>query len=144
MNRRGFTLLEMLVATTIMAVAVTALLSSLSASLRNASKLTDADRAAMLARRKMDELLLDSRLPHGVAVEGVWDPALAGGQRAGWRAVVTAFEFPPGSAPGALALERVQLEVWLGEGDRRRSLVLEGFRKGVVLPQDLAGQGAAP
>ncbi len=144
MSRRGFTLLEMLVATTIMAVAVVTMLSALSTSLRNASKLTDADRLAMLAKRRMDELLLESRLPRGVPLEGVWDPALAGGQPAGWRAVVQAFEFPPGAGPGAPALERVQLDVWLGEGDRRRGMTLEGFRKGFLLPQDVAGQGAAP
>lgn len=144
MSRRGFTLLEMLVATVIMAVAVVTMLSALSTSLRNASKLTDADRLAMLAKRKMDELLLETRLPHGVPLEGAWDPALAGGQPAGWRATVTAFEFPPGAGPGSPALERLQLEVWLGGGDRRRVLVLEGFRKGFVFPQDVAAQGAAP
>jgi general secretion pathway protein I len=144
MSRRGFTLLEMLVATVIMAVAVVTMLSALSTSLRNASKLTDADRLAMLAKRKMDELLLEPRLPHGVPLEGMWDPALAGGQPAGWRVTVGAFEFPPGSGPGSPALERVQLEVWLGEGFRRRALVMEGFRKGVVFPQEAAAQGAAP
>ena len=55
-RNRGFTLLEVMVATTIMAIAVVGLLSSLSASLRNAARLTDNDRSALLARRKMDEL----------------------------------------------------------------------------------------
>jgi type II secretion system protein I len=41
MNRRGFTLLEVLVATVIMATAVIALLSNLSTSLNNAARLTD-------------------------------------------------------------------------------------------------------
>jgi prepilin-type N-terminal cleavage/methylation domain-containing protein len=144
MNRRGFTLLEMLVATVIMAVVVAGALSALSTSLSNASRLTEADRLAMLGRRKMDELLLATRVPHGIAIEGQWDPVLTGGQPAGWRAVFSAFEYVPGSAPGAPALERVQLEVWMESGERRRSLTLEGFRKGVVQPQDLMGQGAAP
>ncbi len=61
MKSRGFTLLEMLVATLIMGIAVVALLSNISTSLRHASRVTDNDRAALAAKRKMDELLLDTR-----------------------------------------------------------------------------------
>ncbi len=61
MKPRGFTLLEMLVATAIMGIAVVALLANISTSMQNASRLTDYDRAALLAKRKMDELLLDGR-----------------------------------------------------------------------------------
>jgi general secretion pathway protein I len=140
--RRGFTLLEVLVATVIMAIAITGLLSSLTTSLRNASRLTDADRYAMLAKQKMDELLLDSRLPRATAFEGSWDKALTGGEVAGWRARLTPFEFQPGAGPGAEALERIQLEVWWGPAERRRTYTVEGFRRGQLLPQDVAG-GAA-
>ena len=59
--RAGFTLLEVLVATTIMAIAVSGLLASLSTSLRVASRLTDYDRATLLAREKMDELLVNEK-----------------------------------------------------------------------------------
>ena len=55
--RRGFTLLEVMVATTIMGIAVVTLLSALSTSVRNATRLTDYDRAVLLARAKMDALL---------------------------------------------------------------------------------------
>jgi general secretion pathway protein I len=133
-KRIGFTLLEVLVATVIMAIAVTGLLSSLSTSLRNAARLSDADRSAMLAKQKMDELLLETRLPRGLAFEGTWDPVFTGGQPAGWRALVTPFEFAPGSGPGAEALERVQLEVWFGPQERRRRFALEGFRRGQIRP----------
>ena len=74
----GFTLLEVLVATLIMAIAITALLSNLSVSLRTAGRLTDNDRAAMVARAKMDELLLDATIPHGAELHGKLDPALTG------------------------------------------------------------------
>ena len=92
MKTRGFTLLEVLVATLIMAVAVTGLLSALSTSLRTASRLTDYDRAGLLARQKMDELLLANKLPKLAPFEGTWDPALTGGLKMGWRARVSPFE----------------------------------------------------
>ena len=60
----GFTLLEMLVATVIMGMAVVGLLSNISTSLQHASRLIEHDRAALAARRTMDELLVDSRLPY--------------------------------------------------------------------------------
>ena len=59
MNRSGFTLLEVLVATVIMGIAVTGLIVGLSQSVKNASRLSDYDGAAMLARTKMNDLLLD-------------------------------------------------------------------------------------
>jgi type II secretion system protein I len=91
MRRGGFTLLEMLVATLIMGIAVVGLLSNISTSLQHASRLADYDRAALVARRKMNELLLDSRLPKGILVSGQFDPA-ATGVAGGWRAQMTSFE----------------------------------------------------
>ena len=58
-SERGFTLLEVLVATTILAVAIIGLVSMLSNTVRNAGRLTDHDRATVLAKRRMDELLID-------------------------------------------------------------------------------------
>ena len=142
-RNRGFTLLEVMVATTIMAIAVVGLLSSISASLRNAARLTDYDRSALLARRKMDELLLDRRLPRFAAVEGNWDPA-ATGVEGGWRARITPFDVPPGVGAGAAVLDRVELEVWWKKGGLRRSFTLEGFRRGMLRPEEVALAGAPP
>jgi general secretion pathway protein I len=139
----GFTLLEVLVATVIMAIAVSGLLSAISTSLNNASRLTGYDRSALLAKRKLDELLLDTRLPRNVPIEGVWTEAEAGGTGGGWTATVTVFDMLPGSGPGASALERIELEVWWAGGDRRRSLRLEGFRRGILRPGDTPALGAA-
>jgi general secretion pathway protein I len=126
---RGFTLLEMLVATVIMGIAVVGLLSNLSTSLRNASRLADYDRAALLARQKMDELLLDPQLPEAVPLEGTFAPAVTGGVESGWRAQLTSFDAPPGAGPGIDVLERVQLEIWWMTDGHRRTLSLDGYRR---------------
>ena len=137
MKQRGFTLLEALVATMIMALAVTALLSNLSTSLRSASKLTDNDRAALAARARMDELLLDSRLPHNSEIQGRLDPALTGWPEAGWRATVRVFEAPPGAGPGTNVLERIDLQVWWRTPSGQRTYALDGYRRGVMRPEDV-------
>jgi len=128
---RGFTLLEMLVATTVMGLAVVGLLSNISTSLRNASSLTELDRAALVAKRTMDELLVNSRLPLESPLEGQFDPA-ATGMKGGWRAVVTPFEAPPRPGPGTEVLDRLELEVWWMSGMRRRSITLDAYRRALI------------
>jgi len=144
MSSRGFTLLEVMVATLIMGIAVVGLLSGISASMRTADRLTDHDRAALLARAKMDELLLDLRLPKLTPIQGPIDPILLAGAQGGWRARLSSFEFPPNPAPGAPLLERLELEVWWMAGEKRRNFTLEAFRAGVVTPQDVAGLAPGP
>ena len=134
MNRRaGFTLLEVLVATLIMGIAVTGILSGLAAASRNAARLTEYDRATLLARQKMDELLEDHTVRRGTMVEANFDPALAGGATTGWRARVTPFEQAPGGGPGTWVVDRVELEVWWMSGVTRRSFTLEGFRRSILI-----------
>ncbi len=131
MTSRGFTLLEMLVATAIMGIAVVGLLSNISTSLQHASRMTEYERATLAAQRKMDELLLNPRLPYDAPIEGAFDPS-ATGMEGGWRCRLTRFEMPPQTAPGAPLLERLELEVWWTSGLRKRSLSLEAFRRGII------------
>jgi general secretion pathway protein I len=128
--RRGFTLLEMLVATVVMAIAVTGLMSALSTSMRNAAKLTEYDRASMMARSKMDELIAQPRLPRGPILEGP-----------GWRAKVTPFETAPGAGPGAPVLDRIEVEVNWMAGEQRKTFTLEGYRRSVLTEQDMGPGG---
>ncbi len=136
--RRGFTLLEVLVATVIMAIAITGLMSAISTSLRSAARLTDYDRAVMFARQKMDELLIAAKVPKLTPFEGTWDESITGGLPIYWRARLSPFEMPPNPGPGAPFLERIQLEVWWMNGDKRRSFALEGFRRSILAPEDMA------
>ncbi|MCS6952904.1 MAG: prepilin-type N-terminal cleavage/methylation domain-containing protein [Bryobacterales bacterium] len=130
MRARGYTLLEMLVATLILGVTVAGLLSNLSLSLRTASKVADYDRAAFLAKRKMDELLSDSRLHRFAALDGPLDPAI--GLEGGWRVRVEPFEAPAQARPGTPVLDRIVLELWWRQGSRTRRLQLEAFRRSLV------------
>jgi general secretion pathway protein I len=122
-GRRGFTLLEVLVATTILAVAVGALLGSLSASMNNASRLTEKDRAALEAKRILDEMLVDTALARGQVYEGRLDPGLglADGR---WRARISEFE----SGPYGQTLERAAVEIIWESGRNTRTFPMEGFR----------------
>ena len=141
MKRRGFTLLEVLVATTIMGIAVVGVLSALSSTMRSAARLTDYDRAVMLSRSKLDELLLDPHLPVDTVVEGDFDRALMGGLEGGWRARLTRFETPPGY-PKAVStmdqtLDRLELEIWWISNGQRRTFIVNGYRADQVHPEDL-------
>jgi general secretion pathway protein I len=134
--RRGFTLLEMMVATTIMGIAVVGLLSEISSSVHNAARLRDYDRVAQLAREQMNELLADYQMPRNVEIEQSVRPEhhrrLGGGLA---REIDHGFEKP--KAPdGEMALDRIQLEVWWNSGGYRRTFSVEAFRRRPVTPQD--------
>jgi general secretion pathway protein I len=121
-SQKGFTLLEILVATTIMGIAVVGLLSSLSTSMRNATHVADADRAAQTARNKMEELLVDANLPFQGKLEGTFDST------SGWTAQVGPFETPPHVTPGTSILQRIALVVWWRNGQNLRQYPLEAYR----------------
>jgi general secretion pathway protein I len=130
-SQRGFTLLEVLVATAIMGIAIAGILGGLSTASRNASRLTQVDRATLLARQKMDDLLVDQSLPRKVPLQGFFDAT------SGWRAVIQPFETSPGSGPGQWVMDRVELEIWWMDGQTRRAYTLEGFRRGILKAGDL-------
>jgi general secretion pathway protein I len=140
-GRQGFTLLEVMVATLIMAIAIVGLLSNISSATRNASRVRDYDRVTQLAQLRMNELLVDFRTPLNVPLAGQFDPALAGGLTTGWQARLTNVESPPQPTPGDLTLDRLELQVWWMSGEQRKSIVLEGFRHRVLLPNDVTPAG---
>ena len=141
---RGFTLLEVLVATVVMAIAIGGVLVALSTSVRNASRLTDRDRASMLARRKLDELLVEKRLPRNVLLEGVYDPSSTNGLPSGWKARITAFEIPDNPGPGTKILDRIEVQIWWVASGQAQTFHAEGFRRTVLTPEDIKMGGLLP
>ena len=134
MKRAGFTLLEVLVATTIMGIAVAGLIAGLSQSVHNASRLADYDRAAMTARTKMNDLLLDANLPLTGTVSGEFDSHEAGGMAqgvtSGWQASLRPFEAARNAGPGSVILQEVALEIWWQPvSGTRRTIQLAGYRQ---------------
>jgi prepilin-type N-terminal cleavage/methylation domain-containing protein len=126
-SQSGFTLLEMLVATVILAVAVSALLGNLSTSTGNLFKVGEVDRLTHLSKRKMDELLTIQTLPVGQVLSGPLevDPRtrkeIAGFSAQILPAAPLSFQTPE-------RLQRVVLETWMETGGRRRTLLLESYR----------------
>ncbi len=116
-----------------MAIAITGLVSNLTGSLRNASRLSDYDRAAILAKRQMDELQLNRNLPRWIPIEGGWDAATTGSTPVRWRAIVTPYDFPPNPSVNQPVLDRIELQLqW-----KDRNYTIEGFRRGLLTPPDV-------
>jgi len=139
---RGFTLLEMIVATLIMAIAVVGLLSGISGAARNAARVRDYDRIAQLARVRMNDLMLDPALTASGSLGGRFNPAVTGGLDAGWEARESIFEMPPTPMPNQAALDRIELQVWWMSGAQRRTFTLEAFRERILKSDDLGAGGS--
>jgi general secretion pathway protein I len=132
-GQRGFTLLEMLVASVIMAIAVVGLMSGISGATRNAARLRDYDRAVQLARLRMNDILADDQARG--TFDGRFPPEQVGGMKAGWKAIVATVQVGPDAVLGNFALDRVQLEVWWMAGEQRRAFQLEGYRHRIIREQ---------
>ena len=140
-QQRGFTLLEMIVATTIMGIAIAGLLSGISGATRNAARLRDYDRIVQLARLRMNDLLADPKAPSNTSLEGLFPREYTGGLECGWRAVISVAEKSPQPAVGDFAIDRVQLEVWWNSGGKRQTFALESYRRRTLREQDMAHEG---
>lgn len=129
--RRGFSLLEMLVATALLGAVIIGLLTLVTSSLSNSMVVREYDRATMLGKAKMNELLMVSPLAIGQPLSGRYDEDWH------WEAVVTPYEAIPPVRVGGLMILRIQLLIsWRNAtGDRRSEFI--GYRTVRVRPEDL-------
>jgi general secretion pathway protein I len=128
--RGGFSLLELLVATALMAIAIIGLLTLVSTSLSNAVVVRDYDRAAMLGKAKLNELLAVSPIPIGQPMSGRYDEAWR------WEAVVTPFEAVPPARVGGQIVLRVQVLVAWQNAINARQSEFVGYRTIRLQPED--------
>jgi len=119
----GFSLLEMIVATTVLSLAIVGLLGLIRASLANAVRVREYDRAAMLARSTMTELLATDPLPVPARLSGRYD------DKSGWEARTTPAEMPIMPGIGGVMVAQVNLTVWWNSEGRRKTAVFDGFRR---------------
>ena len=116
---KGFTLLEVLVATAILGTAVAALFGLLSGALGNLSRLQAPEQALLLGPSKLNELLavgfetddgVIAETPLDEKIQGRWD------DRFRWESRSTRFRSSREPAPGETILVRVELDVFWESG----------------------------
>lgn len=122
-NESGVSLLEVLIAVTILGLSFTAIFSGLSAALRATDTLGGYNRLIEYSERKLDELALDPTLKPGQDRFGVSDSGIR------WRATTQLADERPSSDPDRpLQLIRISLEAsWTTRGGRR-SLILQTLK----------------
>jgi prepilin-type N-terminal cleavage/methylation domain-containing protein len=133
-NQSGFSLLEMIVATALTGLTVVGLLSLTSQSLSNSARIREYDRAAMLARTQMDELLTVDPPVLNQPLEGAIDPLT------GWQARITPVEVDVNTNVGGTLLARVDLTIWWQSDGRRKTFPLEGYRRVRIDPSTAPGE----
>lgn len=122
-DEAGVTLLEVLIAISLLAISFTAVFSGLSSGLRTTDQLSGYDRGVEYATRKLNELALDPTLRSGEERSGVSASGIS------WRAATVRVDARPGFDPDhPIELIRIQLETsWPAPGGRR-SFVLQTLK----------------
>ena len=118
----GFTLLEVMVATALMGVAVIGLMSLVNRATANASSIRYYARAAMLARSQMNDLLTMEPLKVQ-AYGGTYGPD------SGWQANVQPYQSAGRAVPGRSVLLQINLTVWWTDRGERHSISMNTLRR---------------
>ena len=130
--QRGFSLLEVLVAFSILALSLGVLMQIFSSAMRNAMLSQQYSNATLLAQSTLSSVGIEEPLQEGER-SGEWDNGMR------WRLFVTAYEEPleeGGEQPRGLGTEQlgfidgyqVRVAVSWDDGDTRRRVELESLR----------------
>ena len=122
----------MIVATTLLSLAIVGLLGVIRTSLANASRVKEYDRAAMLARSTMSEIQVKDPLQIPGRLSGRYDDA------AGWEAVIKPFELPIRPRSGGVMVAHIQLTIWWRAEGRRKTQAFNGFRRVRITPEHMS------
>lgn len=121
-GHRGFSLLEMTVATLLLTVAATGILGAVGESLAAVRSTREREVAIELSRSAMNEILTMRPLPVGEQVRGSFSG------RSGWLAVAESDDRFGTDANGARLL-LIRLEFWWLEEGERKTMALETRRR---------------
>jgi general secretion pathway protein I len=140
-DQRGYTLIEVVVAFALLALAMTLLLGSLTNATKQVRGAADAGRAALHAQSLLDQVGVGEALAPGRR-----DGELEDG-RYRWELDVQPYADPTapprvGEIVGAPRLLRLQLTMFWGEGGPRQRLSLQSLR--LVTPTDVNSAGVVP
>jgi hypothetical protein len=127
----------MMVASTIMAIAIVGLLNGIGGATRNAAHLREYDRAAQLARVQMNNLLADDLLVAGSNLGGAFNRELTGGIDVTWQARLSTVEMPPSAMVGAPCLQRIELQIAWMAGEQKRTFSLDAYRTHMLRQGDM-------
>ena len=130
-RHHGFSLLEMIVATTLLSLAIVGLLGVIQTSLSNAVRVQEYDRVAMLARSTMSEIWVQDPLPVPGEMSGSYD------DRSGWEAIVKPFEMPFVFRASGVMVARIELSVWWLDEGRKKTQVFNGFKRVRITPDHI-------
>jgi len=117
-SRRGFSLIEVLIASAILGMAFVALAGMMSQSLRNIERMQPHELALLHARERMTELLLEPELNPGRS-GGQWDD----GYR--WQAEIAPAQGVSPTAFAGQGLFRIRLQISWGDLEHPKSYVVE-------------------
>ena len=120
-KNRGFTLLEVVVALTIVGLGVVTLLEIFSLGLRLAAKSSEISQARLDGQSVMDEVIV-----YGGPQSGREQGSFSSGQR--WRLEVKPLGEPTGSLANPWELKEIGLEVRYREANRDKQLELKTLR----------------
>lgn len=122
MRRNGFSLLEVVVATGLLGVAMVGILGSIGSSVTAVGAAREHDTAALIARSRMNQLLTARPLPLGTTMGDRYPDG------SGWEAIARPMEGFGRDSSGR-QLVRISLAVWWYSGGDRKQIRLEGYRR---------------